>query len=736
MSKNKKSKCFNVLSAMTVTTMLIGLTATSVIAAPGDYYDRTDSVHYNVSGLTAETRAQLEQAYANEHSFAKELSGGKYLDYNAARTKIEQGIVAGTPIGDLLTEVSTDPSMFPTINPSDYTEPGETAELKVVSVSAINLRTLKVTFSNAVDEATAINNANYLLDGTNLDGNTVIELSADGKTAIINLEAADVLTNKSYVTVTVSDSNNITDPAGSALTEVAKLVYVNDTTLPTATKQDYVKANDELTIDFSERLATLGTVTIKDATGVPQTVAYSIPFASGDNKVVFDTSGLTVDKSYTVTLVGAKDLAGNYFANNKYEYTFTTGTTDTTAPTITSVVAKSATLIEVTFSEKLSAPGTLNSSAIVPVASEALRNADYKATVDASGLVYTIQVPAMANDTFTPYVFAAQADLAGVPIVSVTKNVGYIADTTDPTIVSQSVAGKILTIVFDESVLDAGGAGSVITPSGVLLPVADAQISVSGTNPKAIKVDLGTAVTTVESGNYKVTLPDGVITDADGNSKEYVVNTTLGNTDTTKPVVNSATYTAGANAGTVDVNFSEDMSSSAIDVNNYTVDGAKVFKSAVFNGNKQNVKLTLKEGVFDVTSDRTFVASNLKDLAGNVADTYTDVALNLTDNTAPALVSAKLESDLTTITLTFNENVDDTSIAASDFDVLVGDVKESGFSIVSGTADDNVTTITLADALTPTEFAKTITIKATDTFALTDTVGNVNDDFTSKVVAK
>ena len=87
--------------------------------------------------------------------------------------------------------------------------------------------------------------------------------------------------------------------------------------------------------------------------------------------------------------------------------------------------------------------------------------------------------------------------------------------------------------------------------------------------------------------------------------------------------------------------------------------------------------------------------------------------------------------------MTFNGSIADASLVlADDLQVLVGDVAETGASVVTGTANDNVVKIQLANALTPTEHAKVITLKAAEDFAIADATGNVYDSFTSTTVQK
>ncbi|WP_411502924.1 Ig-like domain-containing protein [Brevibacillus centrosporus] len=741
-----KKVALSVLSATVFASM-----AASAFAAPksGLYIGGNVDKYYSMNTLLGGMSSSALDQFSTEIGSAG-FGNLIYVDFDGKGASIAE-IMSATDFDSakkdltadkfegVYSNIKADGSADGTYDPRNDAIDTPTGDLKVESVSAIDLRTVEVKFGAAVDEITATDAANYELNGNALAAGASVKLSADKKTATITLDAADVLTNKTYITVTASLGNTILGENGSVLNEETKSIFVEDATKPVVSSTDYVKAADELTINFSELLQTEGTVTVKDKeTGAVVTA----PAALSGKVVTVDTAALTDGKEYVVTIVGAKDLAGNFLNNNKYELTFKTGSADVTAPTVTSVVAKSANLIEVTFSEKLSALGTLNTNALTAVATAADLDANYEVLVDATGLKYTIYVPAMADDSVTAYAFAAQEDLAGNPITAVTKNVPFNADATAPEVQNVSVAGKIATITFSEDVVDAGGTGTVLTPGGVLKTVADADIdSLTPRYNNKVQVDLSNVVTTIEAGTYKVTLPKDVIADADGNSKEYVLDVTLNNAqDTTKPqVVGTAVYTDAANAGTVAVEFNENVGASAIDVNNYTVDGVKVFKSAYFNNDNRHVVLTIDANKFDVDADREFKFTGVKDVAGNTADAYTQV-INFKDNTAPQLVSAKLENDLTTITLSFTEALDPATLDgdAADYKVYVGDVLEAGAveAIVAADTTNKTFKITLADALTATEYAKAITIKPTDDYEVADAGDNLAATFTSVTVAK
>jgi hypothetical protein len=101
------------------------------------------------------------------------------------------------------------------------------------------------------------------------------------------------------------------------------------------------------------------------------------------NTLTVDTSNLTDGDTYRLTMVGATDLAGNFFANNTITYSFKVGSDDAVKPVVQTVKILSNELIEVTVSEKLSNAGSLNENSLSADAD--LDDADLKCS---NGLVY------------------------------------------------------------------------------------------------------------------------------------------------------------------------------------------------------------------------------------------------------------------------------------------------------------------------------------------------------------
>lgn len=598
-------------------------------------------------------------------------------------------------------------------------------------------------FSKAVDED-SIDNGDFNIGGTAISASDVT-LSEDGKIATIAFSSTN---NTSYRVIV----DGIKTVDGSDFPKFDQVVTFSDKVAPTLVSTNYVKANDTATLTFSEPLSSLGTVTLTDKNGVSTVVAPT--FSLGDSQAVISTAGLA-DGAYTVTLIGAQDLAGNFFANNKVVTTFVAGSTDTVPPTVTSVKALNSKLVQVTFSEKLFSAGTVAVGAGSPITltkNSSLASAgDY--TVDSTGLVYTINVGSLTNDSFNSLTFAGQKDLSGNTLTTVTKTISFL-DTAAPTLVGTKVSGSKVTLSFDEDVVLSGTqTAKFVAPNGVLKTVAASDITyASATNHKDVVVNLSSYVTSVLSGTYSLSFNKNDIADSVGNSVAYTTNFKLSSSaDVTPPEVQDADAGSDANLlynaanGTVTVLYSEAMGASALDLNNYTVDGQKVFKSAYFDGNTNKVVLTLNDGVFSTSALRTVKIENVKDVAGNVLKngSYTET-INFSENVAPKLLSAVASADGTKLTLTFSESLDDATIgagegagAAADFQVLVDGVAQVYTNEVAVAGSSNTKyEITFGTALTPSQLSKVITLKPVNGIDVTDVAGNALTAFTTFTVTR
>ena len=162
--------------------------------------------------------------------------------------------------------------------------------------------------------------------------------------------------------------------------------------------------------------------------------------------------------------------------------------------------------------------------------------------------------------------------------------------------------------------------------------------------------------------------------------------------------------------------YDKDMGASALDVNNYKVEGKSVFEKAIFDGNAKTVKLTLKPGTIELDGDYEFtIDSAVKTKAGVAIDAFAEVA-TFKENVAPTVEKIEFTAP-DTVTITFSENVN----AAANFAIVKVDGAEDAnkFGVVT-----NAKTATMTLSTAVTDLTKPITVEFDETIDVTDTNGN------------
>ncbi|MGK8612901.1 Ig-like domain-containing protein, partial [Streptococcus pneumoniae] len=414
----------------------------------------------------------------------------------------------------------------------------------------MNAGEIKITFSKELDSTEAVDLTNYKIDGVTLDtagtfGTVTPTLSDDKKSVTLALDLANyTLTNGQTYRVEVLKT--LTDKAGNPAVAYDQLFKFTDNTAPTVVSSSYSDATKKFTIKFSEPLeATADTkVKVYDENNADVTAGTNRVTISADQKsIVVDasvTTAYTANKTYRVVMLGAKDLAGNYFVGNKVEANFKVAKVDEVAPTVTNFEVRNTKVVRVTFSEpiyvgagskigelKVDTQGTATNIVVGALGTKgnaAMVNNDPKVwdiTVDGTGLtgVHTIKIDAVQ-------------DLQGNMIEQeYVKLATFSADTTAPVIVSQSTAGTKLFLTFDESTVLTAGTPTVLNPDKVETTLGTTTPTNDNGNAKVVVIDFGAAIT--KAGTYTITIPSGMIKDAANQTKEYVVTANFTPADTT-----------------------------------------------------------------------------------------------------------------------------------------------------------------------------------------------------------
>lgn len=792
----KQKKFLAVLSAAAVSTMIAAAVSTTAFAKTTHVIAKINGqeVKINFEELTTayeNKAAGLDSELFNKYNEREGLTAllddeNGFVDYKAVQEAAEDAVALGEKfvlndftqttektLADFKPEAEWKDDKVVPVTPVEE-------DLKVESVSAINAKQVAVKFNQPVQAGTAAGGAqvltNYVFDTGNPDR---IELN-DAKTeATLTFVAGFQSDLNKYVNFEVK---NIKTADGKATVEAYKApLLVEDKVAPTATAKYEAPT---LTITFSEPMlldstgAELATTSTSNATvavdGVP-TTTYTViednnasDSLTGAKAITLNAStlGLT-DGKHTVSIVGAKDLAGNFLPDFSTEVTVAE---DTTAPKLVSLTAE-GNMIRVKFDEPLvDASFTDTSSTTARVwltdGTKDIFAKDVDATdktgteylVDASGFVPTGSTWVNASVV----VKAGSVDASGNAIVDQpAKNLIITLDKTAPKVVSTEVKDDQLIVKFDEAIqagTNALSAGNdlvykFIDKDGVVHSATNGSYNttvayVYDANNNGVTTDPGedyymviklTDTTFVDSngklkaGKYEITLPAGAVKDTANNDTEVDIKLAFEVEGTTE-VTDSLTCTpTEVSAGKLQFAFGDKITNAALDVDNFTINGAALPQGTklYFFGDKQTVIAELPAGAIAVTGNRTVAVRNIVDEDGNtLAKVAKDgVIVSLTENVKPVAESATLLDDKT-IAIEMSEAIADPSSGVTGVEVYVNGVKidTTANSLTYAKAAgkkgaDTQLTITATDANT---FAPTqkIVVKFVEGSTLADTQGN------------
>jgi len=644
---------------------------------------------------------------------------------------------------------------------------------KVVSVSAINAKELVIKFNKAIDKSTVIEasgaNAGTLVDGaitvSSLDNhsvtinNAVATLSADGKTLTLQAANTEVFDGRYDVNIT---KGAIKTTDGKDVEGYKDTIKAEDTVAPSILGTTRVTST-QVKINFSEPINETVAVTLPnkvsfkyaDGTSVSGTITYTL---SSDNKsltVDLSDSNITVGKDIVATFVGVKDFAGNIINPNPATVTIQKGQKDGVAPTVVDLKAVNNKTVEVKFSEELAAAPTVNITG-TPGAITVTQDSTDKTK-------YIVKTTNALSDLQTVTVAAGYTDLSGEQGAAYSKVVDFDVDTIAPKLVSATVKkgtdnAEYLELTFDEevSVLPAlanisvsGTKDKDYVTSSFSASVAANKLVVDTTNKKVARIKLSDLLSgdDVEGALYDLTLTgkDGaaatvaLVEDVSGNDGSTSVKATFTRgkdgvaPSNSKATIDTSVDTNGiavVDNNTLTVAFNQELDgATATNVNNYKIDGAVVEKAILnpVSGGKQTVTLKLKAGSNIFTGERNVVISGVKAKNGLVMDEYKTTE-NLKENVAPTITKAQLTA-ANQITLTFSEAVTNAAQDTNDFELYIGGVKVAANDTITtaqqATANAATTLVlTLEQAVTASDLAKGLTIKALDTIDIADLAGN------------
>ncbi|MEK4931570.1 S-layer homology domain-containing protein [Bacillus sp. FSL M7-1345] len=731
------------------------------------------------------TRAQMAQLLVNAYGFKADDNNKKTfndidgLSWATAKSSIETlaslGIVAGEGEGKFNPNgvVTREQAAQFIFNAMNY-HPEVKTDAKVESVSAINAQEIKVTFTNPVNEKTAIDVANYKFKQNGLDlvagdflGKGV--LSKDGKSVTFKLKTEKAFANSDKYAVHVT-----TGVLGADLKPVEKYLdsekTFSDSVAPELLGARVVGKKVELT--FNKPVTTDAKVKIDGVELTETKTASEIPGVyTLTTDVVTGKDGIFAKGDHEVVVYDAKDTLQKNPNTSSILTTKYTVSSDTTAPEVKELKAINSRTFKVTFSEPLSQQPEVTvkkGNYTFPTAAYNVAggNGAVQFTVDPQDPTsYIVSVKEDAKGALNPLYAGSEknvdlsvnlknfkdgANLLGKPV---DMSVSLSADTATPKVATDSlnkIEGNNLLVKFNGKIAVNNEDQIVVRDKdGVVVEstfVTDGDVL--KVTPNNGKVTAEPYTVEVKAGAVKFAKDENLASYSVNTNSNVAFNTTVGNTGIVTPVVEMPESIIDITGDVITVTYTEDMSGNAKDVANYKIDGKALptGTTAEFVGDKKTVKVSLPKNHFSKDQSAKFtISTNVLTASGSkvVANAQTkapvESLIKFADNTAPKLASAvyvkaKSGDEVSSeIKVTFDENIkefteneaqfiNDLKVVVNGNDAAVKGIKHGGAN------EKNVVYLTTTETLNVAQ-AATISVVAKgsaneDGIKITDATGN------------
>lgn len=567
--------------------------------------------------------------------------------------------------------------------------------LNVKSVVAANAKELVVQFNGKVDDVTAEKASNYEIKKNNVviaSTAYTAEVDADDASKVV-ITLTTPLANGDVVIVKALKSilDEKLKPMNDDVTTV--LPVFSDTVEPSLLKAA-TKGND-VVLTFDDYIQSVGFVKFNG-------VVYGSTTIDGKTVVLTGANNPTLAAgSYAVSVANAIDVVGNV---KVFSSTTLTVTTDTTIPAFVSIKATGEMTFSVTFNKSLAMNPTFtvkkNGYDVTAVAAVSTSDSTkYNVTVS-NGVVPVYSTG--ENSTTLSVAITNIKDSNNSLGAPATTSVVLIKDKVAPTVVvsnSMITANSILvqfseeiTIVDASKVIVTNKDGVRITPT----TVATADDDRYGDNT-VLKLDFAA----LSTGAYTINIGAGAVQDVAPVANKNVATVV----SVEKSGSTTATFTPGgftvSTTNVITVNFGRTMTSSAITLSNYKIDGVALPSGTAiyFDTTTEVVKIELPSGF--VTNDESYVLSLNENIVSTAGEKVISTSLNqiiaLRDNIKPVLLSAK-KVNSTTVELTFSEALAvapaDTTWA-DDFIFEINGVKVVATAVANHSTDAKKLVVTL-----------------------------------------
>ncbi|MGE7836001.1 hypothetical protein [Viridibacillus arvi] len=594
-------------------------------------------------------------------------------------------------------------------------ENGVEVGAKVKAVEATNGTTVKVTFNKSVDKTDAEKANVVTIEGVSLSAG---KLSEDGKTLTLTSTDAIKVTD---ATVVVNAIKTKADAKVSTEKFVSKITF-EDKVAPSILSVE-AQTNGTVaktaTIQLSEPVKA-GVLVKVDGDYVAVT-----SFTGTSDKLELTGLNLEAGKAHTVEVINAEDTAGNKTVSTTATFSVSV---DAAIPTATVTAGSNDKTILVTFNKSMKAStvtGLLvkdeSLAAVTVGAATVVPNTnDTQFTIAVNDTIFTNK----DSRSFTVVVPKDMEDKLGNKSADSLQKVTLVKDSAKPVATGYNVVkdkdGKVqaIEINFNEG-LKAGSvatdttlhaaASSIVDANGVLDTTTFENFKSQEVKAGDKKVVFKSATATAISGQYAISFKSDLVTDlSEASNKSVAFNYTidLGQGQQATEFDLDAAKLPSASNNVITVTFKEAVkggavAGSATDVANYTLAGKPLPAGTTITLNSAQTVATITLPVETVAKDdkaAVFTVANVKNTAGTKTVKSYAGTVDVKDNVAPLLQSAKI-LDNKTIELTYSEALALTGVDAGE-----------SFKIVQGT-DTLVLTATELKASVASGFENKLVLK-------------------------
>lgn len=586
-----------------------------------------------------------------------------------------------------------------------------------VSAAVSGPQTILVTFSEPITSALITDTANFVIDNNTY---SVSSVAATGENAVTVTLGSTLPAGAHTIAVNntgVNGGNAIKDYVGFYVAKTTlSFTYAVDASAPTVSLVS--AAQNSVVIKFSKPIAS-NTGNLR----VYHTYAGNTAYDYGDGAASWAVDGQTVTLPFTATYlpIGSvtiyvqnadavaanqlKDAWGNAFVNATLTATVAA---DTTAPTVSSVVAASATSIDVTFSELVNGATTASNFTLKDAAGTAVAVTS-SALKAGTTSTYTLTTAVMTGGSYT-------LSIAGITDTSVSANAmaaysGNVAvtDLIAPTVTAAGVysTDETKAIVKFSEAMTTSGVYSILNPANYQINLGTGLVDLTSVTGATIAAGAGNA-------SVIITLPAADADLGDANPDVVVArvadaagNVTAGFTSNVNLSVDNITTANISNIKAISqytVQFDVDTTLSAIDVSKFRINvgGDQVATSATYVNGSGKATVTVSSAtafntnlsnLTDVNFDIGGVTTTLG--TSNNAKVTQAVTAATADYVAPTLnstVTGDIDGDghIDTIVATYSENLYLASVSEADYTV-------EGYVVTGVVAAGNAVTITVTE---------------------------------------